>query len=261
MMHRMRYICFSSLAIIYAISPRRQQSAGSCAPCSWPCSPAHVKHNTHTHTRVHMRRFPWVFLAACRGTFGFAKTGSGQSQDRSIKRAAAAAAAAGKNRFVPFSPASLCWSQPCRSIAPTRCSARRASCEKHTTLFSPFSYVCPEPVLVKKCILYINGSKSGVYRACSTATPATPRRPPAVCVSKRIQNSKNSAAIRLLTSASLGNFKARAFRLISNATNLRRWLRAWKDSNVNNIIYSIAVFFTKMRTGYNELKIKELRRV
>jgi hypothetical protein len=26
-----------------------------------------------------------------------------------------------------------------------------------------FPYVCPEPVLVKSCILYINGAKSGVF--------------------------------------------------------------------------------------------------
>ena len=32
-----------------------------------------------------------------------------------------------------------------------------------TALFLSFPYVCPEPVLVKECILYINGSKSAVF--------------------------------------------------------------------------------------------------
>jgi hypothetical protein len=30
--------------------------------------------------------------------------------------------------------------------------------------FLTFPYVCPEPVLVKCSFLYINGSKSGVFR-------------------------------------------------------------------------------------------------
>jgi hypothetical protein len=29
--------------------------------------------------------------------------------------------------------------------------------------FLSFPYVCPEPVLVKQCILYINGSKMAVF--------------------------------------------------------------------------------------------------
>ena len=30
-------------------------------------------------------------------------------------------------------------------------------------LFLRFPYGCPEPVLVKQCILYINGAKNGVF--------------------------------------------------------------------------------------------------
>ena len=36
--------------------------------------------------------------------------------------------------------------------------------KKNATLFLSFPYVCPEPVLVKCSFLYINGSKSGVFR-------------------------------------------------------------------------------------------------
>jgi hypothetical protein len=38
----------------------------------------------------------------------------------------------------------------------------RRACTK-TALFWSFPYVCPEPVLVKQCILYINGAKSAVF--------------------------------------------------------------------------------------------------
>jgi hypothetical protein len=37
------------------------------------------------------------------------------------------------------------------------------TCEKRHS-FLNFSYVCPEPVLVKCSVLYINGAKSGVFR-------------------------------------------------------------------------------------------------
>jgi hypothetical protein len=36
--------------------------------------------------------------------------------------------------------------------------------KKNATLFLSFPYVCPEPVLVNRSFLYINGSKSGVFR-------------------------------------------------------------------------------------------------
>jgi hypothetical protein len=34
---------------------------------------------------------------------------------------------------------------------------------KTPLFFECFLYVCPEPVLVKRCILYLNGTKSGVF--------------------------------------------------------------------------------------------------
>ena len=33
---------------------------------------------------------------------------------------------------------------------------------RNATLFSSFPYVCPDPVLVKRCISYLNGAKSGI---------------------------------------------------------------------------------------------------
>jgi hypothetical protein len=38
--------------------------------------------------------------------------------------------------------------------------------------FLNFPYVCPEPVLVKRCILYINGAKSGVFRTAGCVEAA-----------------------------------------------------------------------------------------
>ena len=49
------------------------------------------------------------------------------------------------------------------------CSVARCECENRHSFWS-FPYVCPEPILVKRCILYINGiAKSGVFRTCSVA--------------------------------------------------------------------------------------------
>ena len=46
-----------------------------------------------------------------------------------------------------------------------RGNGRGGACEKRHS-FLNFSYVCPEPVLVKRCALYIqNGAKSGVFLA------------------------------------------------------------------------------------------------
>jgi hypothetical protein len=39
----------------------------------------------------------------------------------------------------------------------------RVVLRENGTFFECFPYVCPEPVLVKSCILYINGSKSAVF--------------------------------------------------------------------------------------------------
>jgi hypothetical protein len=39
---------------------------------------------------------------------------------------------------------------------------RQVASEK-TASFLSFPYVCPEPVLVKECILYINGPKMAVF--------------------------------------------------------------------------------------------------
>ena len=40
----------------------------------------------------------------------------------------------------------------------------RGVCENATLFLEGFPYVCPEPVLAKMIVLYINGSKSGVCR-------------------------------------------------------------------------------------------------
>jgi hypothetical protein len=55
-------------------------------------------------------------------------------------------------------------------------AARCHPCEKRHSFFECCPYVCPEPVLVKWYILYINGAKSGVshlnHRRVSTAPTA-----------------------------------------------------------------------------------------
>jgi hypothetical protein len=57
-------------------------------------------------------------------------------------------------------PNSGVMTRPCRPYSPS------PACEKRHS-FLNFSYVCPEPVLVKRCILYINGARSGVFRTFS----------------------------------------------------------------------------------------------
>jgi hypothetical protein len=61
-------------------------------------------------------------------------------------------------------------SSPCPSTIMSRncaCTVATPSTCRHKThplFFECFPYVCPEPVLVKCSFLYINGSKSGVFR-------------------------------------------------------------------------------------------------
>jgi hypothetical protein len=57
-------------------------------------------------------------------------------------------------------PNSGVMTRPCRPYSPS------PACEKRHS-FLNFSYVCPEPVLAKRCILYINGARSGVFRTFS----------------------------------------------------------------------------------------------
>jgi hypothetical protein len=68
-----------------------------------------------------------------------------------------------------FSPIESSHSLPLPAAAlPSQTSLRKT---QHS--FLNFSYVCPEPVLVNRCILYINGAKSGVFRT-KTGRPARP---------------------------------------------------------------------------------------
>jgi hypothetical protein len=54
---------------------------------------------------------------------------------------------------------------------------RHASCETRPS-FLNFSYVCPEPVLVKGSFIYINGSKKRVCRTILARSSAIPPTPP-----------------------------------------------------------------------------------
>ena len=77
----------------------------------------------------------------------FAKTGSGQTERKLsfLKR----------NSSVPESP----WMRG----AAGRPSSRLGNAGGKAVFFWSFPYVCPEPVLAKWCIMYINGAKSGGF--------------------------------------------------------------------------------------------------
>jgi hypothetical protein len=55
-----------------------------------------------------------------------------------------------------------------------------AACEKRHS-FLNFSYVCPEPVLVKCSCLHINGAESGVFRTCVKRHQPSVERFPYAC--------------------------------------------------------------------------------
>jgi hypothetical protein len=67
---------------------------------------------------------------------------------------------------------------PARS---STCSRRRSCLRKNGPLFEWFPYVCPEPVLVKCSVLYINGSKRPFLLTvlCHRVVPLPERHPPA----------------------------------------------------------------------------------
>jgi hypothetical protein len=61
------------------------------------------------------------------------------------------------------------------------CSRRRSCLRKNGPFFEWFPYVCPEPVLVKCSVLYINGSKRPFLLTvlCHRVVPLPERHPPA----------------------------------------------------------------------------------